>query len=384
MSQQLKTTALATASLIGTIIGVGIFGVPYAISKIGAPLAAVYFVALGGVQLLQHLFYAEAAMACPDKLRLVGLSQRYLGLTASRLAGISLILGAWASLLAYIIVGGVFLHLLLAPWLGGTVFAYQAVWAAVGFVLVYFGLDLIAKIDFWATVALIAALLAIAFLGWPHVRTANFSWITPTDWILPYGVILYSLGGLPTVLEMEDILKGDHRRYRLAITLGTLAAIALTSLFGFVVYGITGGATPENAIDSLRGVLGGGGVRLVAVFGFLAVATSFFATGTNLRGTWRHDYRLGRLAAWLATLSLPIVALLAGIKSFVAIISFSGAVFGGVTAIIVVWLYVAVTRRRLMAARPLGVPISVAYGVIALLAIGAVYETVAAAQRLLN
>lgn len=374
---------LATVTLIGTIIGVGIFSVPYALSQAGLGIGIAFFVVLGGIQLLQHLFYAEAAIACPDKLRLVGLTERYLGPRAKHAAAISTVLGFWGGMLAYMIVGGSFLHTILAPHFGGSVAAYQIGWALVGAGSVYFGLGFISKIDFVATLGLVGAMLLIFAAGAPEVQAVNLPWHVGKDLFLPYGVILFSLSGLPAITEMEDILGGRHKMYRLSVILGTVIATVLTAIFGFVVWGVSGTATTPDAVSGLAAVLGPRISALAAVFGFLAVATSFFATAINLQSTFQYDYKMPRFGAWLLTGGLPFVLLLAGIKDFVQIVSFSGAVFGGITAVLVALLYTAVKKRGLVKEKPLGAPLWLAYASIAVLSVGALYETLQAARGLL-
>lgn len=382
MHSDTKRVILSITTLIGTVIGVGIFGVPYALSKAGLGIAIAYFVALGAIQLLQHLFYAEAAIATPGKLRLVGLTEKYLGPRAKHVAAVSTVLGFWGGMLAYMIVGGTFLHTLLSPYLGGDVFAYQAGWALVGAGAIFFGLGVISKIDFAATVGLVVALLMIFFASLPHVRAANLPAAFGSDLFLPYGVILFSLSGLPAITEMEDILKGRHKMYRFAIVIGTLMAAALTAVFGFVVWGVTGAATTQDAVSGLAAVLGPGISTLAVVFGFLAVATSFFATAINLQSTFEYDYKRSRFTAWVLTGAPPFLLLLAGTKDFVGIVSFSGAVFGGITAVLVALLYIAITKRGLVKEKPLGAPLWLAYVSIAILSVGAVYETLMAAKGL--
>lgn len=375
MTDERKRFHLAWITLTGTIIGVGIFGVPYALSRVGLAMAIGYLVVLTAVQLLQHLFYAEAAIACPDKLRLVGLVERYLGRRAKSLAAASIIFGYWGGMLAYMIVGGTFLHVLLSPRFGGSEFAYQVIWSMLAATLVRFGLDVIARVNAVATFGLLAAMALIFGLGAPHVRIENFAplW-TGNDLFLPYGVILFSLSGLPAILEMEDLLKGKHASYRRAIVVGTLVAAALTAGFGFLVWGITGSATTSAGVDGLKSILGGGIATIAAIFGFLAVATSFFATAINLQGTFRYDYKLGQNTAWLLTSAVPFAVFLFGAKDFVSIVGFTGAVFGGISAALVALLYVAVTRTRQVALKPLGVPAWVAYVTIAFLSAGAFVE----------
>lgn len=375
MASDRKRYLFAVSTLVGTIIGVGVFGIPYAFSRVGLLVAVAYLVALTGIQLLQHLYYAEAAIACPEPLRLAGLVGKYLGPRAKGAAAASIILGYWGGMLAYMIVGGTFLHVLLSPFIGGQEFHYQVAWSIIASVTIYFGLDFVTRINFAATIGLLFAMALIFALGLPHVRLENFTplW-TGNDLFLPYGVVLFSLSGLPAILEMEDILKGRHASYRSAIVVGTLIAAALTGAFGFIVWGVTGAATTNDAVSGLKLALGGGIGTISAVFGFLAVATSFFATAINLQATFQYDYKLRRASAWLLTGGVPFAVFLLGAKDFISIVGFTGAVFGGISASLVALLYVAVTTRGEVKRLPLGIPVWTAYLSIVVLSAGALIE----------
>ena len=377
-----RQVLMAAVTLIGTIIGVGIFGIPYAVSQVGVGLALVYFLILGGIQLLQSLFYAEAIMACPEELRLVGLAGKFLGRRVRSIAAVAFVLGFWGASVAYILVGGIFLHLLLSPWLGGTPFHYQVIWGLVGSAVVYFGLGFIEKVDFWSTVALIVSLLAIVAAAGTRMELSNLTALVPRgDLFLPYGVILFSLSGLSAIPEMRDFMDGHRRGFRKAIVVGTLAATCLTALFGLAVYGVTGQGTTKDALDGLSPVLGSGIAAFGAAFGFLAVATSYFMIGLNLRSTFEYDYRLRRTLAWFLAAIVPLLAVVLGMKDFISTVSFTGAVFGGITAVIIAMLYVNVTRRGLLGKRRLGISGVWAYVSIVVLLLGAGYETVATLMR---
>ncbi len=384
MNSDRKRFALATAALVGTVIGVGIFGIPYAMSRVGLGLALLYVVVLGSIQILQSLFFAEAAMATEDKVRLVGLTRMFLGKRTSHLAAAALILGFWSGLIAYILVGGTFLHVLLSPYIGGDPFHYQVVWGLLGAAVIYFGLGFVEKIDFISTVLLGLALLLIVGFASPHVRLGNFlAYVPGGDLFLPYGVILFSLSGLSAIPEMEDILKGRHRGFRKSIVIGMLVSMVLTVLFGLAVYGVTGLATTEDAISGLQLVIGGWISSFAAVFGFLAVATSYFVIGLNLRSTFEYDYRMHIVPAWLMAVGVPLGIVLLGAKDFITIVGFSGAVFGGVTAVIVAMLYIAVTKKGLLKGKRLGVPLFWANVTIVVLSLGALYEMFSTLKEML-
>lgn len=371
LANDTKRFLKATATLFGAIIGVGIFGVPYVLSRSGIWVGAAFFLLLTGVQLLQHLFLAEAAMASPERARLVGLARQFLGRRAARLAGVASIVGMWAAILAYFVVGGAFLHTLFSPFFGGTPHAYQWLWAIVGSAVLYFGLDIITRIDVAATVAMLIAVILIIIRGAPHLFVANFAPPFHPDYLLPYGVILFSLTGMTAIPEMEDILAGRHKRYRLAIVIATIAAAVLTAAFGYVVLGVTGAATTANAVDGLRNVLRNGIASVAAMFGFLAMATSFFPTGANIKETFVYDYGMPRFKAWALTIGVPLALFIFGATNFISVIGFAGAVVGGVTGIIIALMYVVITKKRLLQRKALGAPLWLAYAVVAIFCGGA-------------
>jgi len=370
-----KRFALATAALVGTLLGVGMFGVPYAIGQVGLVLALVYFVFLGGSQMLQSLFFAEAAIACDERFRLAGLARKYLGKRVGYVAAAASILGFWGAIIAYILVGGTFLHMLLSPVLGGEPFHYQLIWGVLGAAAIYFGMGFVEKINFVATVALAVTLLLIIGLAVPHVRVDNLlAQVSGGDLFLPYGVILFALAGASSIPEMEDIMAGKHRGFRKAVIVGMLIAIVITALFGFAVYGVTGQATTEDALSGLQVAMGNGITVLAAVVGFLAIATSYFIMGLSLRETFEYDYRMHVVPAWLLAVGAPIAIVLLGASDFIQVIGFTGAVFGGVTAVVVSLLYIAVTKRGLVKEKKLGVPLIWANVTIVVMSLGALYE----------
>jgi tyrosine-specific transport protein len=377
-----KNYYLAVATLVGTIVGVGIFGVPYAMSQVGLVIVLFYFVILGGIQLLQSLFYAEAVIACKDKARLVGLADRYLGPRARHLAAVALVLGFWSSIVAYILIGGTFLHLILSPLFGGEVFYYQIGWGLIGGLIVFFGLDFVEKIDFVSTVALGLSLIIVVVLTTQHLTVTNLLPFATGDFFLPYGVILFSLSGLSAIPEMEDVMRGEHRGFRQAIITGSLIATVLTALFAVAIYGATGTATTMDAISGLKAIMGNGITLFAALFGFLAVITSYFVIALDLKLTFEYDYRLRNFSAWFLACIVPLILVLIGVKNFIGIISFSGAVFGGITAVIVSCLYIAISKKNLLRETRLGISLRWAYITIGVLLLGAIYETVTVVRTL--
>ena len=65
--------------LAGTIIGAGIFSLPYIATAVGLPVLLIYLVVLGGVSLTVHYLLAEVCLKTPDYLRLPGFAKHHLG-----------------------------------------------------------------------------------------------------------------------------------------------------------------------------------------------------------------------------------------------------------------------------------------------------------------
>lgn len=96
----------AIATLSGTIIGVGLFALPYITLKVGFWVMLCYFLVLGALVILIHSFFGELALKTPDFKRLPGFAKFHLGNWGERIALISTILGIFGAILAYLIVGG--------------------------------------------------------------------------------------------------------------------------------------------------------------------------------------------------------------------------------------------------------------------------------------
>ena len=92
MKQKNKNFYLAATTLIGTIIGAGIFGIPYVVYQSGIILGVVYLLVLGFITILIHLLYGEIVLRTEAKHRLVGYAEKYLGQGAKSFLTLSLII----------------------------------------------------------------------------------------------------------------------------------------------------------------------------------------------------------------------------------------------------------------------------------------------------
>jgi hypothetical protein len=141
-----------------------------------------------------------------------------------------------------------------------------------------------------------------------------------------------------------------------------LIPAVLYLLFALVVVGVTGSQATQEAIQGLVPYLGSSVIMLGAIFGFFAVYTSFLVLGTAIKKIYQQDYRIRGTWAFALACFVPLIAYLAGLKNFILIIGFIGAVFSGLDGILTIFIYFKARREgdrhpeyRLRWARILGI-----------------------------
>lgn len=371
----------AVATLIGTVIGVGIFGLPYAFAKAGFFIGLIQLVLLGGVTMIIHLMFGEIILRTKERHNLPGYIEKYLGKRWEVLVSFSVLIGIFGSMVAYILVGGTFLNTLLNGLTGGAnIFSQNSLYIIFWIfltALILLGLKTIEIVEFSMTIFLIIAVGGIALLSMPYVHTINLLSTNSLNVFMPYGVILFSLAGTVAIPEMREILSGNEKKIRSAIILGILVPILVYALFSFVINGVTGTATSQEALTGLYNAVGGHIYILGAIFGILAIATSYITFGYYLYETFLYDYNMNKVLAHLLIALVPITFVLFGVRNFIAIISFLGAVMGGFEGIAMILAYLKAKKiGDRMPEYSLKIPHAVYYFLILIFILGIIYTVI--------
>jgi tyrosine-specific transport protein len=344
---KLKFFIYPLVALSGTIIGVGLFALPYIASKVGIWVMLGYFLVLGILVTLVHLFFSELSLKTPDFKRLPGFAKIYLGVWGEKIAFISTILGLFGAILAYLIVGGEFLRELLSPLFGGNSLFYTFLYFSLGAVLIFAGIKAISKIEFLGLILFFSVLLVIFFWAKPFLKINNL-FIQPdmSYFFLPYGATLFSLWGAALIPEAEEMLGERKKLLKTVIILATLIPIFVYLGFIYLILGVTGAHTTESAITGLRDFLGGKIVTLGLIFGILTTFTSFIALGLTLRNVFWYDLKIRKNIAFVITCFIPLTFFLIGVKQFIPVISFVGATMLGIDGILILLMYQKVTKKK--------------------------------------
>lgn len=369
----MKDILFATATLIGTIVGLGMFGIPYTVSKAGFFVGILYLLALGAVFIVLHLIQGEIANRDSENHRLTGFVEKYLGKTWKKAIGAMIILSAYSALLAYIIVGGKFLSSVFGNFLDPRVMSL-IFWLILS-VCVWFGLKTIGEIELVMTGLLLLFVVILFFAGSQSIDFQNFPKFNLPELFLPYGVILFAYSGFVAIPEIRGILKNDAKKLKFSIIAGSLIPIVVYIIFTVTVVGVSGIYTTEEAIKGLERDLGSLIAWIGSAFGVLAIATSYLVLGVNLKNTFENDWKLRKDISGFLTTFIPIFLFIALTQDFIKVISFAGAVIGAPIAISVILIY----NKAIKSGGPaliIKVPKFIQWTLIALFALGGLYEII--------
>jgi amino acid permease len=346
MLQYLRDTKFwhATAVLVGTMVGVGIYGIPFAFAKAGFLVGVAWLVVVAAVMLAFNLLFSELTLATRGVHQVSGYISIWLGPWGRRVATFANVLSLYGALLAFIIVAGEFLHNILSNFLAINPEWYAIVFAVAWSLVWFVRVRVIAAVELALIGVYAVIILIIAGLGIPHIALGNFSGWTPDFWYLPYGILLFAFAGMSAIPIQRQLLAGRERLMRPAI----ITAIAVTALFyllfAFTVVGVSGDITSPEALSGLFGILGAPIILFGSVLGVLTISTSYVMLGTALYETFHIDYRLSAPTAWLLCIVPPIIFFLGGLRNFIDIIGLVGAVAVGLLGILLLSAFLKVRR----------------------------------------
>jgi len=344
----MKRLIASYAMFAGGMIGVGLFGIPYAVVKVGLVPAIIIGIVVTLLALVIHLIFAELISVTKGRRQLPGYVGLYLGPTGKVIATVANIFGSMGTLLAYLLAGGVFLSIIFSPFFS---ISPQVATIIYFFIVAFILLKETRALDWLQFVIVVLFAVVLVFLA--SASRGSFSWTNiylPADLnqlLLPYGVLLFSFWGLSLVPELVDTNKRQWRPVFWSICLSFLTALVCYVVFTVIVVGISGVNTTQEAVVGIQGKVGKEVYWLAAFFGFLATFSSFIAFGHTLKRTLVLDFKIPPLFSWLIAVGLPFFLYLMGFQQFVLILGLTGAVFSGTEGLLVVLSYwVSKSRRK--------------------------------------
>jgi len=331
----MKKYILALATFCGTIIGVGIFSLPYAAAKFGFYPTIFYLIALSGLTVIIHLIFGEICLRTPQNHRLPGLTEIYFGKKIKLLPVLTNSIGLFGASLAYLIVGGDFLTNVVQPIFGGNELTYVLIFFFTASLIIFLGSKAISRSDLINLLVFFGILIFLLIKSLPHLQLANLQTFQLSNFFLPYGVILFALSGMSIIPEIREILTGESKKLKSVIIAGSLIPAFVYLIFIFFVLGVCGQFTTPDALSGLKLFLGEKILIAGFLLGTLAVFTSYINVGLTIKKIFWYDLKFSHFSAWVLATFIPLLLYLIGLKDFIAIIGFTGAVTMGIDGILV-------------------------------------------------
>jgi len=245
---------------------------------------------------------------------------------------VTTIIGSSGALLIYLVLFEKF-SVALFPVSG--VAAAIIAWALLS-TLVVLGIRTIARVEFVMTILLMGVMVYLITTALPYVAVENLLTIGE-DPILPFGVLLFAMGGFSAIPEMHAFFLKGGKQFAKAITIGLLGVTAVYIIFSAVFVGAFGSAIGGDLTDVVE-ALGKLPLIALAIFGIMAISTSFLVLGSYLVHTLQFDLRIPK--KWTpVVLLLPLLVYIGGARNFVDLVAFIGAIFIGVDAFFILWTW---------------------------------------------
>lgn len=340
------------AMMSGSIIGVGFLSLPYITLRVGIFTMLFYFAVLTSLMIFLHVIFGKISLKTPDFKRFPGFVGYYLGDFAKKTTLVLTVFGLFGVLLAYLIVGGRFLEAVFSPVFGQSNFFYTALYFLAAGTVIYFGLRVVSRIEFWALIFLLAILVIVFLKSFSSISFQNiFLNSLPViknfkTMFLPYGAILFSLWGMGLIPEVEEMLKGRKHTLKKIIIISTLIPAVFYFLFILLILGVTGSSTTDSALVGLKNFFGNGLSSVALLIGVATTFAAFTAHGLVLKKMLVYDAGLKEHQAWALACFVPLILFLIGLNAFIPLISFIGSVFLGINGIFILLIYKKIGGKK--------------------------------------
>ncbi len=372
-----KNFFYATAILVGTMVGVGVFGVPFSFAKAGFGVGFLFLLLTGFLTLVIDAMFGEVVLRTQEKHQTVGYAGLYLGPVWKGIMFFAMVLSIYAAMLAYVIIAGDFLSNILSAFFYLSSTAYSYFFAVVLSLLLLFNLKRISRVELFLTVVFVAVVFIIFGFGVSKVNFDNLQNINYEFWFLPYGILLFAFAGMSAIPLQREILRGEEHQFRRSILYAVLLVGVLYTVFAFTVVGVSGDITSPDAVTGLFDFLGNKIVVLGSILGVLAVGTSFLMLGEALKEVFRWDYGLKKGLPWLFTVVPPFILFMVGLRTFIDVISLAGSLAIGLILIVLIFIYIAAKSKGDRTPEySLNIPRRLLYSMVALFTAGIVYVLV--------
>lgn len=309
--------------ILGTTIGAGIFSLPLTLAESGLIPFLLSAIVIGVSTVLLNMYYLEIIASIKGNHQLPGHVRTILGHKWAIVTAVLLYSSTIGALYGYLSLASTFFNNLT-----GIPESYASlilITLAVG--ILFHGRYAIERWDMWLTVLKVVMIVSVLLLA--ILRFSSFS-STPLDFFgtnpfVALGVLIFAFNGFSIIPMVRSKEQGSD-----SIKFAGMIIFTLYVLFAVGMVPLTGQS----------GIQDGGWYAVVYdIAGLVAVLSPFlllFIVGSDIL---REELNMGKMPAYALTLCIPLVLLMLGLTSVVAIFSLTGGVFLGSLSLLIVYMY---------------------------------------------
>ncbi len=329
------------ASLLATtIVGAGIFALPYLFNKAGIATGLFYLIFFGVVFALVHLMYADIIVRTSENKRFSGYAKIYLGRFGYWSSIFMTIFGALLVLTIYLVLSVSFVKLILPA--VSDIYAIFIFWL-LGSLAIFFSINELAASDFLIFLAMAAMIFIIFGFGFSggleKIKTIplfNFN-----NAFLPFGAVLFSMYGrsaIPTLLGYFRNNGQSPAKGKWPIIVGSIAPAFIYAIFVFGILGLSNGVS-QDAVSGLVKNLSPIILWILGILGIISLWSTYIVIGRDIKKSLEHDFNLPVIFSGLAVVVAPILFYVSGLKNFLQLVEFAGAIIIGLEGIFIVLMW---------------------------------------------
>jgi amino acid permease len=326
------------AILIGTLVGAGVLGLPYAASKVGL-IPAIGILIGFMILMLFTSFIVLKLSAEMGGAQMSTIAETFLGKTGGWLMYLSIMIMGFGAFLAYIAgMGGIFTDLFgINETFGAILF-----WILASFVI-YLGLEASGKTELIMSLLLLVIFICVTGMLLPYARLENALYIDFTGIFSMIGVVIFAFG-FHTVIP--DVYRGigSYKKTKKVIVLAFLIptiVYAVFMIFFLMAFGIN---TPQVATQGLEAIYNGIGKIVGNALPLIAITTSYIGLGLAQQSNSKEFLSLKKPAAWVLTVVPPLIIYLVGVNNFADVLSLTGNT-GNLMAFIILPILILIVSR---------------------------------------
>ena len=163
---------IAVTTLVGTIVGAGILGIPYVVAKAGFLVGFILILVLGIAFIFLNLFAGEVILRTKEQHQLTGYAEKYLGKNGKRIMTFTMLFSIYGALTAYLIGEGATLH---AIFQFGEPLYYSLIFFFLGVFIIWKGMKSTGKAELILISLLFLVVIFITIFSYKTINFDNFT-----------------------------------------------------------------------------------------------------------------------------------------------------------------------------------------------------------------